>query len=390
MPGVRAQVFPGAPTLRGARQEGFAALSLSIGIVGLPNAGKTTLFNALTGARATVAEYAFSTVEPNVATVPVPEPRLLPLGAIYRAKKITPTTITFVDVAGLVRGASRGEGLGNQFLGHLRSTDAMVLVVRFFPDPALPAAQPDPDPAGDAETVTLELNLADLEVVIRRQAKVERQVQVGKSAEAAALAPLARVREHLDRGAPARTLRLGLEERPVLQDLELLTGKPLLYVANLAERDLGTDAGAMLAPLRARAALEDATVVTIAARMEADLHDLEAADAHAYLESLGLTEPRTHGLIREAYRMLGLVTFFTGNETELRAWTVRSGLRAPEAAGVVHTDFQRGFIKAEVVGSDDLLAAGSIARARAQGKMRLEGRDYVVQEGDVMLFRFNV
>jgi GTP-binding protein YchF len=320
----------------------------------------------------------------------VPDPRLPRVGAIYRPKKITPTTITFHDVAGLVRGASHGEGLGNQFLGHLRSTDALVLVVRCFPDPVAPTSAPAADPAGDAETVALELGLADLETVMRRQEKIERQVQVGKSSDAAALPLLVRLRAHLDGGAPARTLPLRPEERPLLQDLQLLTYKPLLYVANLSESDLGRDKPAPLVPLRERAALEDAAVVTVAAKMEADLRDLEPADADAYLQSLGLHEPATLGLIRAAYQLLGLVTFFTGNETEVRAWAIRSGSRAPEAAGVVHTDFQRGFIKAEVIACDALLAAGSLASARAHGKMRLEGRDYVVQDGDVMLFRFNL
>lgn len=310
------------------------------------------------------------------------------MGSIYQPQKVTPTTITFHDVAGLMKGASHGEGLGNQFLGHLRSTDALVLVVRCFPDPMAPTGAADP--GGDAETVALELGLADLESVIRRQEKIERQVLVGKSSDAAALPLLVRLRAQLDGGAPARTLAVGPEERPVLQDMQLLTQKPLLYVANVTEGDLGREELASLVPLKARAAREGATVVTIAARMEADLRDLEPADADAYLDSLGLREPATLGLIRAAYQMLGLVTFFTGNDTEVRAWTVRSGARAPEAAGAVHTDFQRGFIKAEVIACDELLAAGSVATARAQGKMRLEGRDYVVQDGDVMLFRFNL
>jgi GTP-binding protein YchF len=336
--------------------------------------GKTTLFNALTHSRAGVATYAFSTVEPNTAVVEVPDPRLQRLAAIYRPKKITPTVVTFVDVAGLVKGASRGEGLGNQFLGHLREVDALAMVVGCYAGPtAEPAA-----PLAQVQTVTLELVLADLETVSKRHEKTEKLVQIGKSKDTTYLDVLRRLRHHLDGGAPARTLPWTAEERVLLRDLQLLSLKPVLYIANVAEDAVAEGAAAAgLAPLATSAGAEQAPLVTVSAKIEAELGELEPAEAESYRESLGMKE-------------LGLLTFFTAGETEVRAWTIRAGLRAPQAAGTVHSDFERGFIKAEVIASADLLAAGSVAAARERGQVRLEGKDYLIHEADIVLFRFNV
>jgi GTP-binding protein YchF len=349
--------------------------------------GKTTLFNALTHSRASVATYAFSTVEPNTAVVQVPDPRLQRLAAIYRPRKITPTVVTFVDVAGLVKGASRGEGLGNQFLGHLREVDALAMVVGCYAgsmeEPAAPLAQ--------VQTVTLELVLADLETVSKRHEKTEKLVQIGKSKDTTYLEVLTRLRQHLDGGAPARTLPWTTEERVLLRDLQLLSLKPVLYIANVAEGAVAEGAAtAALAPLATTAGAEQAPLVTVSAQIEAELGELDPAEAESYRESLGMTEPGTYAVIRAAYQQLGLLTFFTAGDTEVRAWTIRGGLRAPQAAGTVHSDFERGFIKAEVIASADLLAAGSVAAAREQGKVRLEGKDYLIREADIVLFRFNV
>jgi GTP-binding protein YchF len=364
-----------------------SSLGVAIGLVGLPNVGKTTLFNALTHSRASVATYAFSTVEPNTAVVQVPDPRLQRLAAIYRPRKITPTVVTFVDVAGLVKGASRGEGLGNQFLGHLREVDALAMVVGCYAgsmeEPAAPLAQ--------VQTVTLELVLADLETVSKRHEKTEKLVQIGKSKDTTYLEVLTRLRQHLDGGAPARTLPWTTEERVLLRDLQLLSLKPVLYIANVAEGAVAEGAAtAALAPLATTAGAEQAPLVTVSAQIEAELGELDPAEAESYRESLGMTEPGTYAVIRAAYQQLGLLTFFTAGDTEVRAWTIRGGLRAPQAAGTVHSDFERGFIKAEVIASADLLAAGSVAAAREQGKVRLEGKDYLIREADIVLFRFNV
>jgi len=358
--------------------------------VGLPNAGKTTIFNAITGARGLVASYPFSTVEPNTGVVAVPDPRLQRLAPIYRSRKVTPTTVTLVDVAGLVKGASLGEGLGNQFLGHLRTTDALALVVRCFADANVPHVEAAPDPVRDAETVLLELVLADLETVTVRQEKVERLLQLGKVQEPTLRDLLARVRRQLEDGQPARQLALGVDERRLLAELQLLTLKPVLYVANVEEAALAVPTNGPAPSLAAHAGAHGALMVAMAGKLEAELAELDPADARAYRDSLSLREAGTDAVIQAAYRLLGLVTFFTGNESELRAWAIPAGLPALAAAGKVHTDFQRGFIRAEVLASTDLLAAGALAAAREQGRVRLEGRDYVVRDGDILQFRFNV
>ncbi len=358
--------------------------------MGLPNTGKTTIFNALTGSRGLVASYPFSTVEPNTGVVAVPDPRLERLAAIYRSRKVTPTTVTFVDVAGLVRGASRGEGLGNQFLGYLRTTDALALVARCFFDANVPHVDAVLDPVRDTETVLLELVLADLETVTTRQGNVERLLQLGKFQEPALRDLLVRVRRQLEEGGPARQLSLNTEERRMVAELQLLTLKPMLYVANVEEAALPAPPDAPAGPLAAHAAAQGAVMVAIAGKLEAELAELDPPDAQAYRDSLGLREPGTDAVIRAAYRLLGLVTYFTGNDSELRAWAIPEGFSTLAAAGKVHTDFQRGFIRAEVLGSTDLLAVGTVAAAREQGKVRLEGRDYLVRDGDILQFRFNV
>jgi ribosome-binding ATPase len=360
-----------------------------VGIVGLPNAGKSTLFNALTAAGATVGNYPFTTIEPNTGVVSVPDERLTRLAQLFHPPRVIPATVTFTDIAGLVRGASRGEGLGNKFLGHIRECDAIALVVRDFEDSDITHVEGSVDPVRDIDVVELELQLADLETVTKRLDKSEKAVRLQKDKESVAevIEVLRRVRDHLDGGAPVRTLGLSAAERASLHELWLLTANPLVVVVNVAET-AGTSAPS--AAIRARAEQSGADVVVISARIESELAELDPGDRQAFLADLGIAEPGLDLLARHAYSLLDLVTFFTAGEKEVRAWELRRGLTAVDAAGVIHTDFAKGFIRAEVCDAEDLLAAGSYNTLREQGRQRLEGRDYIVRDGDVVHFRFNV
>ena len=366
-------------------------MSLSLGLVGLPNAGKSTLFNALSKAGAQVANYPFTTIEPNVGVVPVPDERLQVIARIAGIAQVVPTTVEFVDIAGLVKGSSTGEGLGNQFLGHIRNVDAVVMVIRCFANPDVVHMYGGVDPIRDAEILATELLLADLATAERQVEKIEKTAKYGDKSLQAQFAALAQARDHLAKGQPARTLPADSPARAAAESINLLTAKPVLYVANVDEATLAAGRSAQTEALAGLAAAEGARMVAIAAVLEAELAELGEEDAAAYLASLGLQESGLVRLIHESYRLLDLVTFFTATGTkEVHAWTVRRGAKAPEAAGKVHSDMERGFIRAEVVAYEQLAADRSLAVARERGHLRLEGREYVVQDGDVIHFRFNV
>jgi ribosome-binding ATPase len=360
---------------------------MKCGIVGLPNVGKSTLFNALTKAGIAAENYPFCTIEPNVGIVEVPDMRLEVIAEIAQPQKVVPAVVEFVDIAGLVKGASVGQGLGNQFLANIRETDAIAHVVRCFEDPNVVHVAGDIDPVSDIETVNTELALADLESVEKQLAKYEKVAQAGGDKEAQRLvAALRKVRQVLDAGRPARLAELSKEERAVLKPLFLLTMKPTMYVANVGEEG----SREQLARLQNYANQEGAPVVPVSAALEAQIADMPDEDKKLFLEDMGMDEPGLDRVVRAAYQLLGLQTFFTAGPKEARAWTVRAGATAPQAAGVIHTDFERGFIRAEVASYDDYVACGGEQGAREAGKLRLEGKDYAVRDGDVIHFRFNV
>ena len=363
-------------------------MGIKCGIVGLPNVGKSTLFNALTRAQIAAENYPFCTIDPNVGVVPVPDARLDVLSGIVNPARILPATVEFVDIAGLVAGASKGEGLGNQFLSHIRETDAIAHVVRCFEDTDIVHVSGKVNPISDIEIIDTELGLADLQSVEKAADRYAKQAKGGDKDAARKKELFERMRKHLDQGKPVRSMGLSKEEKADAQELHLLTLKAVMYVANVKED--GFTNNKHLDAVVARAKGEGAVVVAVCAAIEAEISQLEEADRADFLKDLGLSEPGLNRVIRAGYELLGLQTYFTAGEKEVRAWTVRTGATAPQAAGVIHTDFERGFIRAEVIGYDDYIRFKGEAGSRDAGKLRLEGKEYIVKEGDVMHFRFNV
>jgi GTP-binding protein YchF len=363
-------------------------MGIKCGIVGLPNVGKSTLFNALTRAQIAAENYPFCTIEPNVGIVPVPDPRLDALAAIVKPERILPATVEFVDIAGLVAGASKGEGLGNKFLAHIRENDAIAHVVRCFENDDIIHVAGRIKPLDDVAVINTELALADLDTVERVHTRAEKAAKTGDKDAIKLRDLLKRLREHLDTGQPARLLIKDPDEKKLVRDLQLITMKPLMFVANVAED--GFTNNPHLDELRKMAAQEGAEVVPVCAAMEAEISQLEEADRADFLKEMGLNEPGLNRVIRAGYKLLGLQTYFTAGVKEVRAWTITAGSTAPQAAGVIHTDFEKGFIRAETIAYDDFISYKGEAGAKEVGKLRLEGKEYIVKEGDVLHFRFNV
>ena len=378
-------------TVKSNKNEGEEA-NMKLGIVGLPNVGKSTLFNSLTKAGAESANYPFCTIDPNVGVVAVPDERIEKLGELYHTMKVTPAVIEFVDIAGLVKGASKGEGLGNQFLANIREVDAIVHVVRCFEDTNIVHVDGSIDPLRDIETINMELLFSDIEIIERRIAKTAKSAKNDKAA-AKELVLLEALKAHMDEMKLAKTFEVeGEDEEAWFKEYNLLTAKPVIYAANVADSDLADDgaSNAQVAKVREYAKTEGSEVFVICAQIEEEIAELDDAEKAEFLEGLGLSESGLDKLIKASYSLLGLISFLTAGEDECRAWTIKKGTKAPQAAGKIHSDFERGFIRAEVVAYDDLISLGSLAAAKEKGVAGLEGKDYVVKDGDVILFRFNV
>ena len=365
---------------------------MKLGVVGLPNVGKSTLFNAITNAGAQAENYPFCTIEPNTGVVMVPDGRLNVLAEMYHPRKVTPTTIEFVDIAGLVKGASRGEGLGNKFLSHIREVDAIVHVVRCFENENIIHVDGSVNPVRDIETINLELIFADMETVQHRKEKAEKNYRGGDKKAGTEAELAAKIYSHLESGKPARTFDADEEEKEILENWFLLTTKPVIYAANISEEDLGKDESTIpfLNEVRKIAEAEKAEMITISAAIEEEIAQMSPEEKTEFLEELGIGQSGLDRLITACYRLLGLISFLTVGEDECRAWTIKNGTKAPQAAGKIHTDFEKGFIRAEIVPYDTLIAAGSMAACREKGLIRSEGKEYVMKDGDVTLFRFNV